>query len=183
MNFTDYIKKVYEQEEKYTTPVQTEDCVHDTITEDGAVICMKCGEVLEIVLTIESYDYMNNNMHSVYKGKYNKLKHFTDTLHRLSGYFYNNKNNETVDIELLPTSMKGIRKYIKKNKLHIKNDYYYWRQKNNVTVCIDKNHEALWKKEYLHTKKSLREFLYDKLIQYKKYEIFYPFFKRKIHLL
>ena len=175
-NFLNFLKKVKEYETEYLNEDSNdEECIHTiTSTMNGTYVCEKCGCILGSVL--ESDFAPKTNIHG--KRLYERNKYFRDLLNRVSGIDFNEK--KAVDINEMPHSISGIRKYIYRNKLHPRNDYHYWRIKNGITQQIKREHMIDWEKDFKRTRKiKQKDFLYNRLMEIEEYHIFVPLFVRK----
>jgi hypothetical protein len=186
MNSNDFWKKVQEMDEIYEEEermerqnagtFEEEECKHViTATIEGIFVCEECGVIFGPVL--DSDFALSTNKNGV--RMYERRKYFRDLMNRVSGLsFKESKSN--INIADMPDTIRGIRKYIRKHKLHKLNDYYYWRIKNNVKQLILRADMIEWEDEFRKLRKNTqRDFLYEKFSNITKYNIFAPLFQRK----
>lgn len=153
---------------------------------EGLRTCKKCGMVYGSSFCEESKTSDEFNYFTHYK-PYTRKKHIKEILTRLSSYFYKEKIEHDDIITLLKKNTKNnkdikfIRKFIKMNKLNPKNDFYYWKIVNNITMNINYSDKNAFVAEFVKTRNmSNRDFLYKIFCENKTYNIFAPLFKRKI---
>ena len=152
MNSNDFWKKVQEMNEIYEEEERMErqnvgifeECKHVvTTTIEGIFVCEECGVIFGPVL--DSDFMLSTNKLGV--RIYERRKYFRDLMNRVSGQYYNEKKDK-IDIDKMPMSISGIRRYINKNKLHKLNDYYYWREKNKIKQVILRADMIDWETEF-----------------------------------
>lgn len=178
----EYLTKIYELEKEPEEPISHK---HDFANIDGNNICMICGEVDDYIID----DYLHEVVYrpiNIKAKPYTKIIHIKDILNRLSGFIFREKKKLNDIKELLKkeniNSIKHIRIFIKKNKLYFKNDFYYWKIKNNITTCITSSdkQDLISKYMNLKIKMSNRDFLFINFVNHPKYNIFAQLFNRKI---
>jgi len=149
------------------------DCDHNFKDIDGIYTCINCGLTNGEVYDNDGIQYENKLGYRPYQ----RQKHLRDLINRISGHKY--KEIKDVDIEEMPYEMREIRKYLRKNKLHQKNDYYYWRIKNNIETKISGTDLYIWCAEFRKIKTiSPHNFLYQKFSDNEKYSMFVELFKK-----
>jgi hypothetical protein len=177
--YSKMINAITRFEKKYTDETEV-NCIHDLlIFDNGFHVCRSCGEVQDKTeFCAESNDvFYTSGFSGKSNQRYNKAKHFTNKIQRLSGYFY--PVTKEININDVPSDMRSIRKYLKKNKLHPKNDFYFWRLKNNIKAEISKNLEIKWVTEFKKQRLSAKKFLYNKFLQFQEFNVFLQFFEQK----
>lgn len=155
-------------------------CKHkETVVCDGADVCKKCGETLEFLFDNHNIMGRVNLNFRPYETK----KHLKNLMKRLSGHYFNEKKD--VDLNEMPKKMTLIRKYMRKNKLNMKNDFYYYRMKNNINIKIPNGEIEHLEKQYnkelnkKETKLSPKDYVYQKLSEIEKYKELSILVKRK----
>jgi len=159
---------------------EVKECNHEeTIVSDGATVCIKCGETLEFLF--DNYNIlgrMNLNFRP-----YETKKHLKNLLRRLSGHYFTEKRE--VDFNEIPKDLKKIRTYLRKNKLNMKNDFYYYRVKNNMNIKIPNGEIEKMESQYnrelnrKQTKLSPKDYAFQKLCEIEKYKELSILVKRK----
>ena len=173
-------KELYHLREPERQDATIFECENHTIKEiDGLYICVHCGCVEGTALDTDGIHKENRKSFRPYE----KSKHLGDLIKRISGHYYLNKNGagpSHLILDKIPTDIKGIRKYLSKKKLNIKNDYYYWLLKNEITKKISPDHVNSWIKEFKKLRNiSPRQFLYKKFLVTPGYEMFIDLFAQK----
>lgn len=172
----------FEEDERTSKHEEPEnECIHDLCVIDGVATCMNCGEIHYSTLVNDFNDSQGQQI--VYR-PYVRIKYFRDILRRLNGYFYVTDSETDDIINKLPDApnIKKVRNYLRKHKIHMKNDFYYWKMKNNITNMIDSNDMCEWEIEFskLRKKKSAKDYLFEKLNAKLEYAPFADLFIRKI---
>lgn len=156
-------------------PKDDNECKHDIRDVDGLRTCILCGIVERCVYDNDGVQHENKASVRPYE----KQKHMIDLLKRISGHLYAEKK-DFVDIEKMPQDIKGIRRRIRKKGLHPKNDYYYWRKKNNITKNVSSSDIVDWVNEYRKSRKiKPHDFIHDKFKKIAEYHVFISLFERK----
>ena len=174
ISYKKMIDVIYSFEIKKQDESSEDDCEHDIIIAENTHVCRLCGQVQDMTMFCSENGEMN---YIRYHQRYNKAKHFANKIQRLSGYCY--PMDQEINLEKISSNITKIRKYLKRKKLHPKNDFYLWRLKNNVTATIPKNLELKWVQEFKKQKLSAKKFLCNKFTQYPEYQVFLEFFVQK----
>ena len=162
---------MFRQDATFFEPEFESKCEHDIRDVEGTYVCIKCGVVEDLVLDTDGIKYENRKSFRAYQ----RCKHLGDIIKKLNGhYYFDSSGNPPPDIlNQLSPDIKGIRKYLYKNKINIKNDYYYWLKKNDITTKIKQNHISLWTQEYRKQRNiSPKYFLYTKMKDIAEYSAF-----------
>ena len=170
---------IYEFENTKNIYKEEPECKHKIEDVDGMYVCTKCGCVEGFALDTDGIQHENKKAFRPYE----KSKQLTDLMKRISGHYYLLKNGASPShliLSKIPHDIKGIRKYLKDKKLNMKNDYYYWLLKNDITKKISSEHFTSWTKEFKKTRRiSPKQFLYRKFSENPEYEMFVDLFAQK----
>lgn len=184
MNFNYFAqaeKLIQQMKKDETDDEEANECEHDFLNIEGARTCRVCG-IVQCYLFDETINYETQKIYKHFR-PYERFLHLKMLMRRLSGYKYENKyKKEITNTDEIPETLTQIRKWIKQNKMNIKNDYYYWRQKYNVDTQITSTHIYNWISIYkkLKTKTSPRDFLYEHMKDIDIYKKIVPLVERKI---
>jgi hypothetical protein len=171
---------IYSLTDKYSSHEEEKPkCDHEYQDIEGINTCVRCG-VVERCLIDTSYDSYRQKAYKPHRPCERKI-YLQNLIRRLSGHYTLEQNKTDIDLHLIPESLTQIRKYLKKNKMNMKNDYYYYRLKNNITAEIKVSHRNNWIDAYKRTPKSknTKDFLYEKLNSQQEYKIIAEMIKKK----
>ena len=167
--------EMYEMKNLNSTEEENQKCKHDFKNVEGIYTCVLCGLADGEVMDNDGIELENKIGYRPYQ----RQKHLRDLLNRISGHKYKEKK-DNVNLDEMPCDMQKIRKQIRKCGLHQKNDYYYWRIKNNIETKISGTDLYNWCGEFRKLKNvSPHSFLFEKFSNNEKYSVFVELFERK----
>ena len=111
--------------------------------------------------------------------KYTRERHFRAQMEKFVIDGHKNQCSKAV-IASMPTDIKGIRAFIRRNKIDPKHDILYWKLRNGITTRLRREDMMKWEKEFKRERtKKAKDFLFFKMLGHPQYGIFAPLLERK----